>query len=156
MSTVVRRLTSLDEAASLLSVSRNDIQGVLPWCAPDFASRPNKKITPKELLLVIEAVRTIQIDVGTQVDGYVFKLHPRSKLRIKFPSTVTVPSRLFVSFETMSDFTAVYGKSMLVRQVPVLLTGLSNEQLSSQGFTTVSFFDVIAQTPLKKVPLEKR
>ena len=149
----VRRLTSLDEAAGSLKVSRDEIMTVLPHCVPDFASRAVKKFTPQELTLIERSLLTIQIDIGRQTDGYVFRLHPLSKMRIKFPPGVKVASSIFISFERMSDFSVIHGTSMLGKQVRLMLIGLSDEVLLTQGFSNLIFFDVAAQETLQMIYL---
>lgn len=44
-----RKLYTLDEAAGILGVARDDIMKLLPRCAPDFATRSSKRLTQEEV-----------------------------------------------------------------------------------------------------------
>ena len=50
------KLYTLDEAAEILGVTRDDIQKALAKCAPDFATRPKKKLTQAEVDCIAKAL----------------------------------------------------------------------------------------------------
>jgi hypothetical protein len=92
----------------------------------------------------------LQIDVGTQSDGYVFRLNPKTLKQISFQKGYYIPNSMFISFDTMHDFNEIYGKSMLIKQVPIGLVGLPEKEIKKQGFTDIVFYDTLNQKELRR------
>jgi len=77
-------------------------------------------------------MRDIIIDVGQQLDGFTFRLNPRTRINMKEKRSGVCPaSSVFVSYDTRQSFEAV-GKSVW-KNVAVLLTGLSDSQIRKLG-----------------------
>ena len=70
------------------------------------------------------------VNVGKQMQGYTFRLQPRSRRWIvdKFPYAPRVAS-VFISVDTKKDFSTVHPNIMT--QVFTLLTGLDQEELKT-------------------------
>lgn len=76
----------------------------------------------------------VVIQVGRQLDGYTFRLDPRSRVTHAENLPVPLPATsVFVSVdsETREGLERVYGP--MWQQVAILLTGLSEAQLGSLG-----------------------
>lgn len=74
----------------------------------------------------------VVIRVGRQLDGYTFRLDPRSRAKIAESLPGPLPaSSVFLSFETRDDFERVHGP--MWQHVAILLTGLSESQLRNLG-----------------------
>jgi hypothetical protein len=74
----------------------------------------------------------VVIQVGRQLDGYTFRLDPRSRAEIAESLPKPLPATsVFVSFETREGLERVYGP--MWQQVAILLTGLSEAQLGNLG-----------------------
>jgi hypothetical protein len=88
------------------------------------------------------------IKLGRQLDGFVFQLDPRSRkwLEENFPGSGR-PGRLFVGYDTKSDFDILNGD--LLEQVAQLLTGLDKESLRRVG--RVRLYDPAAHEFLRDV-----
>jgi len=74
----------------------------------------------------------IKIAIGRQSDGCSYQLDPLSRQRIQsmFPG-VRVAPRVFVGYETRSEFEAIHGP--MWGQIARLLTGVSVEKLNEIG-----------------------
>lgn len=74
----------------------------------------------------------ILINIGRQSDGCTYQLHPRSsdEIRSRFPHARPVPS-VFIGYEAQAEFEALHGPNW--RQVALMLTGLSCEQIEAMG-----------------------
>lgn len=74
----------------------------------------------------------IIIQINDQLDGYVFRLRPRSRqwLEQQQPGEYRVAS-VFIGFDKMEDVQQIHAP--VWHQVANLLTGLSSEELSSLG-----------------------
>ena len=81
----------------------------------------------------------IIVNVGTQFDGYVFGLQPRSLewLRTKFSHAHTIASVAigFNNFNKKPDLQQIHGS--IWNQISILLTGLSLEEINKLGGFTV-------------------
>lgn len=81
----------------------------------------------------------ITINVGTQFDGYVFGLRPKSRewLKTKFPLAHTVASVAigFHGFNKRPDFQQIHGS--IWGQISILLTELSLEEINKLGGFTI-------------------
>ncbi len=78
-----------------------------------------------------EAARLV-INVGSQRDGYVFGLRPRSRvwLEERYPDQERVAS-VFIGLDKMQDIQQI--PESILAQVLTLLTGLSLDQLNDVG-----------------------
>ena len=87
----------------------------------------------------------IIIDVGRQLDGYTFRLHPRSKaeLQKKFPGRHLLTS-IYTSYERRYDFESIHGSAL--PHVAMVLTSLSEDQLEELG--GVVFVDPVSEEEL--------
>lgn len=85
---------------------------------------------------------TILINIGRQSDGCTYQLHPRSsdEIRSRFPRARPVPS-VFIGYETQAEFEELHGP--IWRQVALMLTGLSWEQIEAMG--GVRLYDPVAE-----------
>lgn len=74
----------------------------------------------------------IIIDVGQQLDGYTFRLHPKSEaeLQKRFPGR-RLPASIFTLYEAHSEFETMHGS--VLPHVAMVLTGLSEDQLEELG-----------------------
>ena len=75
----------------------------------------------------------VVIQVGRQLDGYTFRLDPRSRATLAENLPVPLPASIFVSVdsETRECLERVYGP--IWQHVAILLTGLSEAQLGNLG-----------------------
>lgn len=75
-------------------------------------------------------MKKIEIDVGRQLNGCTFRLHPQSKamMKKKFPD-VHPPLSLFISYEDQQDFEQFYDSMWW--QIAMILTGLSEKQVKT-------------------------
>ena len=73
------------------------------------------------------------INVGQQLDGYTFRLHPRSKAELlkRFPGRPLPTTSIFTSYETKYLFESMY--SSVLPHVAMVLTGFSEDQLEELG-----------------------
>ena len=79
------------------------------------------------------------------MDGYTYRLEPKSKARVKSHALDTEPATsVFVSFDTKTQFEWTHGP--LWRHVAEMLTGLTAEQLRERG--NVVFVDPKTQRTL--------
>ncbi|MEM7531515.1 MAG: hypothetical protein AAF639_05025 [Chloroflexota bacterium] len=69
-------------------------------------------------------MNSIVIDMGKQLEGYTFRLHPLSRqwLQKQYPTTKPVKS-IFISFDTRGKMDDI--QSLMWPQILALLTGLS-------------------------------
>lgn len=79
-----------------------------------------------------ESQDPILVFIGQQRDGCVYELHPLSQERItaSHPNT-RLPSKIFIGFDEQAAFEDAHGP--LWRQIAMLLTGLSWEELEQMG-----------------------
>ncbi len=75
----------------------------------------------------------IIINVGQQLDGDTFRLHPRSKAELlkRFPGRSLPTTSIFTSYETKYNLESMYGS--VLRHVAMVLTGFSEDQLEELG-----------------------
>ncbi|MFI5364729.1 MAG: hypothetical protein ACHQ4J_03820 [Candidatus Binatia bacterium] len=74
----------------------------------------------------------IIINVGHQLDGYTFRLHPKSKAEVEasFPKRERASS-VFVSYETHHAFAEMHGP--IENHIVPVLTGLTAGEVQSVG-----------------------
>lgn len=74
----------------------------------------------------------IIVEVGKQLDGYTFRLSPRTRTRLEreLPNLPPATS-LFVGFDTQGDFEKIHGP--MWQQIVSILTGLSEDRLKKLG-----------------------
>ncbi len=72
------------------------------------------------------------IYVGTQRDGYVFRLRPRSREQLngRYPEAPTVSS-VFIGYDTRHTFEQIHRK--IWNQISILLTGLTVNEINKLG-----------------------
>jgi hypothetical protein len=82
-------------------------------------------------------LQPIEINVGYQLDGITYQLHPKSKKRISeyletHPGLRSHPvSSVFISYDTKKVYQQMYAS--IDPQVVLLLTGLSKEEIKALG-----------------------
>lgn len=81
-------------------------------------------------------MKDIIIDVGQQLDGFTFRVNPRSRIKMneEFPG-ISPASGVFVSYENQQDFDKI--DKAVWKHVAILLTGLSDSQI--EGFARFVF-----------------
>jgi len=81
------------------------------------------------------------IDVGKQLDGFTFRLNPKSRIKLKerFPGICPISS-VFVSYDTYEEKHFGMLPESVWKYVALMLTGFSDSQFekSEDGFV---FFD---------------
>jgi hypothetical protein len=74
----------------------------------------------------------IIVDVGKQMDGMTFRLSPKTRIALPSrPQSQPLPSSVFVSYETKSDFEQNLGP--LREHIVMMLTGLDERQITKLG-----------------------
>ncbi len=76
----------------------------------------------------------LRIDVGRQPNGYVFRLHPKTRRRVEAECAAarqTLPGQVFASYDTTTDLQLLHGPPWM--QFAVVLTGLSEQKIEEEG-----------------------
>jgi hypothetical protein len=82
-------------------------------------------------------MENVIIDVGKQLDGFTFRLNPKSRIKLneKFPETRPVSS-VFVSYDTYEEKDFGMLPESVWKYVPLMLTGFSDSRFGN-GFVFV-------------------
>lgn len=93
----------------------------------------------------------ILINIGQQSDGCTYALHPRSLHEIKEKYAVRPAPSIFVGYDTRDEFESLHGD--MWPQIATLLTGLSWQQIESEGGAFL--YDPVEENILNRIVVKR-